>query len=123
MPTEQEIEAEIVRKGLTAPRITPIFIDSLIVKEDYHVFPGSRVTVCALFLKNGYVVVGEGAAAHSANFDAETGRQAARRVAREKIWPLAGYALREQLTQAHDLALEVAAEAQAEADAQAQTAL
>lgn len=55
---EAQIEAEIQRKGLNAPRLTPGMIDATIASEQYHVFPGSTLTVCALTLRNGYIVTG-----------------------------------------------------------------
>ena len=94
---ETAIEAEIQRKGLNAPRLTPAMIDDAIVGEAYYVFPGTTLTVCALTLRNGYLVTGESAAASPANFDAELGQKIARDNARNKIWALEGYLLRTQL--------------------------
>lgn len=94
---EMAIEAEIQAKGKTAPRLTPSHIDAQIVDEQYHVFPGTTMTVCALTLKNGFQVVGESAAASPENFDAEIGRKIARDNARNKIWALEGYALKTKL--------------------------
>ena len=98
MPTENQIEAEIQAKGLNAPRLTPAHIDRVIASETYHVFPGTTLTVCALTLKNGFIVTGESAAASPANFDEEIGRKIARDNARAKIWALEGYLLRQLLT-------------------------
>lgn len=95
---EQAIEAEIQAKGLTAKRITPEMLDAEIAAEDYHVFPGSCLTVCALTLGNGFTVTGESACASPENFSAEIGRKIARANAREKLWPLLGFRLRDQLT-------------------------
>lgn len=97
MRNETEVEAEIQRKGLTAPRITPDDIDATIATEAYHVFPGTTLTVCALTLVNGYQVVGESACASPENFNAELGRKIARDNARNKIWGLEGYRLRSAL--------------------------
>jgi hypothetical protein len=97
---EQAIEQEIQAKGLNAPRLTPAHIDEQIVGEDYHVFPGTTLTICALTLRNGFHVVGESAAASPANFDVEIGRKIARDNARNKIWALEGYVLRSQLAAA-----------------------
>ncbi|WP_136443668.1 Gp49 family protein [Pacificoceanicola onchidii] len=94
---EAAIEAEIKAKGLTAKRITPADLDAEIVAEDYHVFPGSCLTVCCLTLKNGFTVTGESACASPENFDAEIGQKIARGNAREKLWPLLGFRLRDQL--------------------------
>lgn len=95
-----EIEAEIQAKGLNAPRLNPDMIDAAIVSEQYHVFPGTTLTVCALTLRNGFIVTGESAAASPANFDQAIGRKIARENARNKIWQLEGYLLREKLSQA-----------------------
>jgi hypothetical protein len=50
-----------------------------------------------LVLRNGYTVHGHSAPASPDNFDVEIGRKIARQKAVEQIWPLMGYALREQL--------------------------
>lgn len=95
-----EIEQEIQAKGLNAPRLNPDMIDATIVSEQYHVFPGTTLTVCALTLRNGYIVTGESAAASAQNFDEAIGRKIARENARNKIWALEGYLLRERLSAA-----------------------
>jgi hypothetical protein len=97
MMSEQAIEKEIQDKGLNAPRLTPASIDAVIHGEDYYIFPGTTVTVCCLTLKNGYNVIGESACASPDNFDQEIGRKIARANAREKIWALEGYLLKEAL--------------------------
>jgi len=93
-----EIEKEIIEKGLTAPRVTKEYIESLVVKEQYHVFDGSTFTSCLLTLKNGFTVHGESACVSPENFDAELGAKAARDNAVNKIWMLEGYLLREKLS-------------------------
>lgn len=95
---EQSIESEIQAKGLTAPRLTPDLIDAKITSEDYYVFPGTTLTVCRLTLANGFHVTGTSAAASPENFDQEIGRKIARRNARDQIWALEGYLLRERLS-------------------------
>lgn len=95
---EAAVEAEIVEKGLTAKRITPGDLENEITAENYHVFPGTCLTVCCLTLKNGFNVIGESACASPENFDAGIGRKIAFANAREKIWPLLGFRLRDQLS-------------------------
>ncbi len=95
--TEQELEQRIQELRLTAPRITPEHIDSLIVSETYTVLPSGKVMVCELTLKNGFTVRGEGSAVSKANFNEEIGRKVSRSNAREKIWQLEGYLLQEQI--------------------------
>ena len=102
MRNENAIEAELQAKGKTAKRITPQMLDAEIVDEQYHVFPGSCLTVCALTLRNGFTVTGESACASPENFDAEIGQKIARGNAREKLWPLLGFRLRDQLMASED---------------------
>jgi hypothetical protein len=98
--TEQAIEKEIQEKNLNAPRLTPELIDAAIKEEDYHVFGNTCMTVCCLTLRNGFTVTGESACASPENFNAETGRKIARENARNKIWMLEGYLLKESLAAA-----------------------
>jgi len=91
------IEQEIQTKGLNAPRITPQHVDEQVVHAAYHVFPGTTVTVCCLTLRNGYNAVGESACVSPQNFDAEIGRKVAYENAKQKIWVLEGYLLRDFL--------------------------
>jgi hypothetical protein len=55
------------------------------------------LTFCVLILKNGFTVTGESACASPENFDAEIGRKIARANAVSKVWPLMGYALKNNL--------------------------
>jgi hypothetical protein len=93
---EQKIEAEIKAKGLTAPRVTPDAVDAAIAGEEYAVFSG-RLTVCVLTLTNGFLVTGESSCVDAANFDADLGKKLARQKARDKIWELEGYRLRQKI--------------------------
>lgn len=80
------------------PRITPEQIDAVVVSEQFHVFDGTTLTVCCLTLVNGFAVTGESACASPEYFDAELGRKIARDNAKQKIWALEGYALRNKLS-------------------------
>jgi len=91
-------EQEIVRKGLTAPRITPADIEAAVLAVQYHVFPGTQLTVACVTLQNGFTVTGESACADPANFDAEIGERIALAAAKQKIWPLLGYTLKNFLS-------------------------
>lgn len=94
---EFNVEKEINEKGLNAPRLRPDDIDAAISKDQYHVFEGSCLTVCCLTLRNGFTVTGESACASPENFNAEIGRKIAHENARNKIWALEGYLLRQKL--------------------------
>jgi hypothetical protein len=119
---DQQIENEIVEKGLTAPRVTLELINSLIRSEVYFTgtdgadSPGARIkseyvegerilapldllTFCVLVLRNGFTVTGESACASPENFDAELGRKIARQNAVNKIWLLEGYLLKQRLSE------------------------
>lgn len=117
LESPSDIEAEIVAKGLTAPRITPADIEANIASEHYFTaldgversapsygdsYPQSLglLTFCVLVLRNGFTVTGESACASPENFDAEVGRKIARANAVNKIWPLMGYELRSKLANA-----------------------
>ena len=117
--TEQQIEQEIQEKGLNAPRLTPEIIDSKIVGVEYiltrdvckrdngvEIFdapvPLQTLTFCILTLENGFTVTGESACASPENFDAEIGKKIAYQNAREKIWLLEGYLLKQRLKEQAD---------------------
>lgn len=121
--SDKDIEHVIQTKGLTAPRVTPQHIESVIVSENYFtaldgvmgaykqnndVYVGSPpnehgatalplLTFCVLVLRNGFTVTGESACASPENFDAEIGRKIARENAVNKIWMLEGYLLKQRL--------------------------
>ena len=93
-------EDKIQAKGRIAPRVTPQVVDEAIdrtISPQYHVFPQTTVTVCCLSLKNGFTVVGESACASPENFNEELGREIAFDNAKQQIWKLEGYALRNVL--------------------------
>ena len=94
---DESIEQEIQRKGLTAPRIKPEDLEAAIDTASFYVFPGSQLTVCCLTLKNGFTVTGESACASPENFNADLGEKIARENAKQKLWPLLGYALKDRL--------------------------
>lgn len=80
--------------------VSPDMITRAIISADYHVFPGTTVTVCMLTLANGAKVLGHNyGAIDPTKQDWQLGKQAAYDMAREKVWELEGYALRERLAQ------------------------
>jgi hypothetical protein len=102
MSDENATEAAIQAKNFTAPRLTPALINAAINNAQYYVFPGTVMTVCCITLKNGFNVIGHSAPASPANFDVEIGRNIAFNHAREQIWALEGYLLRDRLHSAED---------------------
>ncbi|HBR9125103.1 hypothetical protein FCG86_001800 [Klebsiella pneumoniae] len=112
--SDKDIESEIQDKGLTAPRVTPGKIESVIAEEVFFTpadavkgkggqvadsSPINLLTICVLILKNGFTVTGESACASPENFDPEIGRKIARENAVNKIWMLEGYLLKQRLSE------------------------
>jgi hypothetical protein len=118
---EQIVEAAIVSAGKTSARVTPSDIDAAIVSQHFFTasdgaqgafakdnkdFAGIPVpdalcllTFCVLVLRNGFTVTGESACAIPENFDPQIGREIAFKNAREKIWLLEGYLLKQKLSE------------------------
>jgi len=105
-----DIEDRLVASS-TGPRITPKMIDDAIVAINYinagdaiaileqPTHPSQHLlTICVLVLKNGFTVTGESACASPENFNEAIGQEIALANAKQKIWPLMGYALRDHLT-------------------------
>jgi hypothetical protein len=95
------IDALAVAKGLTAPRITTDELNANIVDVEIlkHVSKSGQVLRWAILTtKNGFAVTGRpSAAVSSENDNAEIGVKVAVDNAKQELWPLMGYALREQL--------------------------
>lgn len=96
------IEKEIQEKGLSAPRLTPTLIDETIVVESYHRLT-DVLTVCVLTLRNGFTVIGESACASPENYNEEIGNKIARENARDKVWALEGYLLKQRLSETNKI--------------------
>lgn len=95
--TEATTECLINLKGLNARRLRSEDIDATIKDTQYYVFPNTQLTVCCMTLKNGFTVTGESACVSPENFDKEIGEKIAYTNAREKIWALEGYLLKQEL--------------------------
>ena len=72
-------------------RHTPETVEECITSEQYHIFPGTTVTVCLLKLYNGHTVLGYSACVHKEDFDLDKGKQVARIKAVQEIWALEEY--------------------------------
>lgn len=123
--TAEQIEQKIQDKGLNAPRVTPRDVEGEIASihfftaaqgaqkaNDDRAFHNGGVidtethkppqqlellTICVLVLNNGFTVTGESACASPENFNPDIGKDIAFDKAREKIWPLLGFRLRDRL--------------------------
>lgn len=76
-------------------KLTIEYLESLVVGQQYHVFPGTTMTVCCLTLKSGFAVIGESACINPSDFDEQVGREIARANAIDKLWQLEGYRLKQ----------------------------
>ncbi len=113
---DETLEARIAARP--APKVTPADIEAEIASEHYFTaadgvlgaqsdhqlletpLPLGLLTFAVLVLRNGFVVTGESACASPENFDAQIGREVARKAAVQKLWPLLGFRLRDQLAAA-----------------------
>ena len=118
------IQEDIEARASVAPRVTPADVEAEIVSEHYFtaydgrqgaimhetysgrerpagdgsdLIPLTLLTICVLVLRNGFTVTGESSCASPENFDADIGRRVARQNAINKVWPLLGFRLRDQL--------------------------
>ena len=115
-PGPDSLEREIQAKANNGPRVTLADIEAEIASTFYFTAadgvrgesemgtsPAGRakslelLTFCVLVLRNGFTVTGESACASPENFNADIGRRIARENAVEKVWPLLGFRLRDQL--------------------------
>ncbi len=120
-PIQDKIDA-----SATAPRVTPADLENEILSENYftarhgvegaiaaHEYVGveteperdgerallGRLTFCVLVLRNGIMVTGQSACVSAANFNAQIGRDIARKNAVEQLWPLLGFRLADKITE------------------------
>lgn len=132
MSTDKSFERTAKERGLNAPRVTPAEIDAAIVERHFFTAgegvlgsqlesarkngvtltysdatehePLANLTICVLVLANGFTVIGHSAPASPANFRTDLGREIAERNAKEQLWPLLGYALRDKLAAGDEVA-------------------
>ena len=104
---DEQQEAMIVEKGLTAPRISLDHVSGMMDKVwfSYHLVPNTTTTVCTAILEGGFTLACEFAACVSPeNFNEQVGRSIAHAkawdVAKDKLYELEGYRLKtEQMEQ------------------------
>lgn len=107
MRNAESIEQQIVALGLTAPRITPAQIDALVEQLSFHtsVIPGTTTTLASAINPSGFEIVTESAGCVSPeNFNEALGRNhaiaKAKASARNELWRLEGYRLKQNLFEA-----------------------
>lgn len=92
----QETDAASAAVQKTPNRISLAYIESQIAAIELLGPPqtSQHLTVLAVTLKNGFVVIGKSAPADPENYDAELGFKFAREDAIRQCWPLFAFALR-----------------------------
>lgn len=108
---ENAIEQEIKNKGLTAPRVTPDRIDALMARVQFRFHVEETSTFCHAFLDGEFfLATGHSACVSKTNFDWELGQKIAKenvlKPARDKLWELEGYALRQRLIGCADMPIQ-----------------
>jgi hypothetical protein len=81
----------------SAPSVSQADVNDAVVSATYTVLPNGRTTICQLTLYNGFTVEGTSACVSIENFDAELGKLMAHSNAIEKVWPLLGFRLADQI--------------------------
>jgi len=110
-PEEHQIETRIANLGLNAPRITPQRIDALMQAVTYstHHVPGTTTVLATALMPSGFsLVTAESACASPENFNVTLGIEIAiakaERLARDELWKLEGYRLKQTL---HELKQDI----------------
>jgi len=92
MLTATELGAKL--QASPAPRVTDERLDEVIVGATY--YNHGLLTICVLDLANGFTVTGESACVSAENYNPDIGEKIAYDNARNKIWALEGYLLKQQ---------------------------
>jgi hypothetical protein len=101
--SDKEMEQDILDLGLTAPRVAPEYIDSLMESVTYavHVIPGTTTTLATALIDGFSLATEQTACVDKENFNAKLGAKyaikAAKTAAKDKLWELEGYHLKKKL--------------------------
>lgn len=77
--------------------VTLDYMMSKITKTEYTLLPETTTTICQLFINNGYVILGTSACVDKNKYNKMLGEKYAYEDALNKMWPLEGYLLAEEL--------------------------
>jgi hypothetical protein len=107
--SDKQMELDILALDLTAPRVTPEYIDALMELVTYavHVIPGTTTTLATALLNGFSLATGQTACVDKENFNAKLGAKyaikAAKLLAKDKLWELEGYCLKKELSERPNL--------------------
>lgn len=109
--SDKDIEQKIQEKGLTAPRVTPEDLKANIAHTEIvkHVsVTGQVLRWAVLTTKNGFAVTGKPSCSVSSENDNEDiGKEVAIENAESELWPLMGYALKQNISNGKSRAQQV----------------
>ena len=83
---------------LRRTKVTLSAMQDKIKHVSYALLPETTTTICIMTMTNGFVVLGTSACADPAMFNKALGEQYSYSDAIDKLWPLEGYLLREELS-------------------------
>ena len=87
------------------PKKTAVDITSMsskIKEVIYTTAPDSTLTICLLYMKNGYVVIGKSACVDASKYNEALGEKYAYEDAINNLWPLEGYLMAEKLMEVNN---------------------
>ncbi len=85
------------QKNVGGKRVTLQALKDNIDETAFYTHAGGQLTIAILTLKNGFTVTGQSACADPAMYNKEIGEKIALADAESKIWPLMGYALKQEM--------------------------
>jgi len=92
-------KAKAIVSEAPAPRVTEEAIKAKIDFVSYEVMElgSSKLTVCCIVMRSGFIFLGKAAPASPANYDRHVGERYAYEDAFKQIWSHEGYLLKEKL--------------------------
>lgn len=81
----ESLQARFIAEGKTN-FVTTEAVNDAIAATDYHHFEESTVTVCLVYLRNGFTIVGQSACVNPDNFDKALGQELAFEDAKQQVY-------------------------------------
>lgn len=77
-------------------RVTVTDMEAKMKNVEYHILPGTTMTICQITMENGYVVLGSSACVDPENFNEALGEKYSYEDAVSELWSLEGYLLAQE---------------------------
>lgn len=95
--SEATLEAQLQALGLKAPRVTPAMVDAMVESVTFYELTDTH-TLCKITLFGGrFTTTGESSTVSKENFDPKLAETKSYENARNKVWPIAGAILANDL--------------------------